>query len=358
MDDLDRALVTLLTDGVPLQARPFRTLGDRLGIDEAEVLLRISRLRDERVIGKLGAVIDARKIGYRSTLVAMKFSKDRLEEGIRIIHDQPAVNYCCERQHDINLWFTVVSPAKYPVEDCVHHLHRISGSEKTLMMPVLKRYKSDSEQRWNFFREVGKEENLQASRQEYIQEESLLNGEEKAIIQDLQQGFLLTDTPFRRLAGRLGMPEAKILGMVRSLIQRGYLKKIGAFLNRKKSDEAKVLTVWQIPEEKQDEIGNKISMVREVGQCTARPSYAEFPYTLYVMIEGKDSFACEMVSREIEKKIGKWPRLTLALRKEFKKSYVPYFSEELDLWWDKMQKEEPWDEKRRNPLRLQVITKS
>ncbi len=50
LDDTDRQLINLIQLDFPLDSRPFRTLGDQIGISEKEVIYNIKRLTDIGVI--------------------------------------------------------------------------------------------------------------------------------------------------------------------------------------------------------------------------------------------------------------------------------------------------------------------
>lgn len=63
-DSTDRALLAALEGGLPLVPRPYRALGERLGLGEEEVIARLERLADAGVIRRFGAVVRHRALGY------------------------------------------------------------------------------------------------------------------------------------------------------------------------------------------------------------------------------------------------------------------------------------------------------
>ena len=81
LDAVDRTLLDLVQAGVPLVPRPFARLAQALGADEAEVLTRLRRLAEARVLRQIGAIFDTRACGYASALVAARVAPEALPAG-------------------------------------------------------------------------------------------------------------------------------------------------------------------------------------------------------------------------------------------------------------------------------------
>ncbi|MCC7283032.1 MAG: AsnC family transcriptional regulator [Acetobacteraceae bacterium] len=125
-DALDRALLDRFQRGFPLQSRPFAVLGDCLGISEAEVIARLTRLRAAGMVGRVGAVIAPRRAGA-STLAAMCVPEARLDEVAAIVSRHPAVNHNYSREHAFNLWFVVTATDAAAVQAALDDIGRESG---------------------------------------------------------------------------------------------------------------------------------------------------------------------------------------------------------------------------------------
>lgn len=105
MDPVDRQLIGLLEDGLPLVAAPFSVIGNRLGISERDVIDRISALRKEGVIRKFRARIDQRKLGITANaLVAWKNPVDSPEDLGSRLAAFPSVTHCYERRPVPGRW--------------------------------------------------------------------------------------------------------------------------------------------------------------------------------------------------------------------------------------------------------------
>lgn len=336
MDDIDRQLLTLLQKEIPVQTRPYEAIGKKIGIDGAETLLRISRLKDEKIIRQQSAIFDTKSLGYKSTLVAMKFSEDKIDAGAAIINEHPGVSHNYKRNHDFNLWFTVAVPPTDKLEEHVQRLHDLSGAEKTLILPTLKLFKIGV--KLDLTGKEAKEEKADEIYDETRRRKVApdLTPEEVNAIRVLQEDLPLMDEPYKKLAEEIGISESKLFEVIHSLIKRGYLRRIAAILHHRRAGfAANAMAVWQIPEEKQDEVGAKMALFREVSHCYKRPVYPEFPYALYTMLHAPKISDCEEIAQRIEEKVGKWPRINLLSTKEYKKIRLKYFNKELDEWWQR-----------------------
>ncbi len=109
MDRIDRAILNEIQSNFPLRVRPFREVGRKLGLSEKEVLTRVSRLKKEGIIRRLGANFNSRKLGFTSTLCAAKVPKRRLDEFVAVVNEYPGVTHNYEREADYNIWFTVIA---------------------------------------------------------------------------------------------------------------------------------------------------------------------------------------------------------------------------------------------------------
>ena len=68
MDRIDREIINEIQSHFPLRSRPFREVGKKLHLSEKEVLLRVSRLKNEGIIRRIGANFNSRRLGFTSTL--------------------------------------------------------------------------------------------------------------------------------------------------------------------------------------------------------------------------------------------------------------------------------------------------
>ena len=71
-DPLDAALLGRLQESVPFTRQPFADLGAQLGLAGEDVLARLKRLKEDKIIRQISAIFDTRSLGYASSLVAAR----------------------------------------------------------------------------------------------------------------------------------------------------------------------------------------------------------------------------------------------------------------------------------------------
>lgn len=139
LDDSDRVLLNNVQGDFPMTPRPFREIGERLGMPEAEVIARIQRLLGEGALSRFGPVLSATALGGARTLAAMHVPPDRLEEVAATVNGFDAVSHNYERQHHFNLWFVVSSEDPAEVERVLSMIREKTGLP-VMDLPALEEY--------------------------------------------------------------------------------------------------------------------------------------------------------------------------------------------------------------------------
>jgi DNA-binding Lrp family transcriptional regulator len=109
MDDLDRRILDSLQHDFPLSERPFDILAQRLGLDPEALWQRVEAMRRSGVIRRLGASLDSGRLGFRSTLAAVRVRPDFVDRAAEAIGRHPEVTHSYLRDHEFNIWFTVIA---------------------------------------------------------------------------------------------------------------------------------------------------------------------------------------------------------------------------------------------------------
>lgn len=129
MDATDRALINGLHGDFPIAERPYAAVGARLGLEEAEVIARLERLLDERVLSRFGPLYDAEAMGGGLTLAAMAVPEARFEEVAEIVNAFPEVAHNYAREHALNLWFVVATERPERVAEVLDQIAAATGLE-------------------------------------------------------------------------------------------------------------------------------------------------------------------------------------------------------------------------------------
>jgi len=136
LDKIDRKLLNLVQEKFPLLSEPYRKLGEIIGISEGEVLARLKQMQDEGVIRRLGAVFESRKLGYSGTLCAMRVEPDRVDEVAAIINSFPGVTHNYLREHQINMWFTVLAGSEDELGEILNLIREKTGIREIMELPA------------------------------------------------------------------------------------------------------------------------------------------------------------------------------------------------------------------------------
>ena len=75
LDATPRRLLGLLQSGFPMSREPYADLGAKLGIGGDDVVSLIREMKTAGIVRQISPVLDARKLGYQSTLVALMINK-------------------------------------------------------------------------------------------------------------------------------------------------------------------------------------------------------------------------------------------------------------------------------------------
>ena len=146
MDELDRRIIAELQGNFPLVADPYQILAKNLGVDVDELWRRVVDLVESGVIRRIGFSIDSRKMGYSSTLAAIRVSPEQIDEACELIDDYPEITHSYLREDAFNIWFTVIAESQECIASILEEMRRaLELSEEDMMdLPVEKLFKLDA----------------------------------------------------------------------------------------------------------------------------------------------------------------------------------------------------------------------
>jgi len=120
-------------------------------------------------------------------------------------------------------------------------------------------------------------------------DELILDEVDREIISATQQGSPLTRHPYNDVADSLGIDVAEVIARMQDMTDRGIIRRTGVVPNHYKLGfKANGMSVWNVPEEKISELGQKIGSIDFVSHCYQRPRFLPmWPYNLFAMVHGK-----------------------------------------------------------------------
>ena len=334
LDELDRKLLNLLQGSFPIAARPYRRVAELAGIPEEEVLARTKRLLDERIIREITPIFDTRVLGYSSMLVAARVDSENPWRAAKIINSHPGVSHNYLRDHDFNLWFTIATEPDSPLglNGTLEVLERLTGAESVRQLPTLRLFKI----RMDLEMEKGTEALAAAPAEalDYEEPEAIeLSELDYAVILATQGPMEVTPEPFAAAATELGISQGQLFEHMESMRERRALRRVAAILfHRRAGFSANGMGVWRVPEERILELGPRMASFRGISHCYQRPTYADWPYSVFTMAHGRSKEECDAILDTIAEDTGIEDRRTLYSSTEFKKVRLRYFTDEHKRW--------------------------
>lgn len=109
MDEIDRLIINTLQGGLPVCDRPFLETAQRIGIEEDELLARLTRLRESGVLTRIGPMFQIEKMGGAFTLAALRAPEDRFDQVAERVNAFPEIAHNYARDHKLNMWFVIAT---------------------------------------------------------------------------------------------------------------------------------------------------------------------------------------------------------------------------------------------------------
>jgi DNA-binding Lrp family transcriptional regulator len=333
LDDLDRRLLNLMQGSFPIEPRPYLRVAELAEIEESEVMSRVRRLLDERIIRQVTPIFDTRALGYSSMLVAAKVDPENPHRAAQVINSHPGVSHNYLRNHEFNLWFTIATEpdSKLGLDGTLQALAREAGAESVRQLPTLKLFKirMDLEMEGDtaaLAAAAVASEPIELDPQPYDERDV-------EVIRALQGDMPVVREPYAPAAATLGIEQESFLDHLSGMRERGLLRRVAAILyHRRAGFSANGMGVWKVPEPDIHDVGRRMAAVRGISHCYQRPTYEDWPYSVFTMAHGRSKEECDAILDSIAAMTGIQERATLYSSTEFKKIRLLYFTEDFKSW--------------------------
>lgn len=151
---------------------------------------------------------------------------------------------------------------------------------------------------------------------------------QKIVLGLVQKNLPNSLTPYADIAREAGLTEAETLDFLRSLKESGAIRRFGASIRHQRSGwAANAMTAWIATEAEAEQCGPIAAACRQISHAYYRPSsVADWPYTFYTMIHGRNDAECLAVIEDLKEK---WPLkdcIVLRSLRELKKTSMIYFT--------------------------------
>jgi DNA-binding Lrp family transcriptional regulator len=308
----------------------------RLGISAASALGMAREMRDSGLMRRFGVFFDHRKLGYTGYLFGVSAPGGEKSEITERLCGTPYVTHVYEREHALNLWFTVLSKGMESVGEICGHL-RQSGREFVALRAskVIKlrpsfvgvsRGEPDFGER-AFACFGGEPENLDSRASRTVRAAALVSE--------------VSERPFGDAARLSGMRTAELLDGLRGLCSRGIVRRVGASFDHYRAGwssnslcafdlsgagssaaEAAYAAVSGLP-------WASHCYIRELCDCELS---SKWPYNLYVMVHAVSDGKLRARERYLREVFGGARFVSLRTRREIKHTHFNIFGEERGRW--------------------------
>ncbi|HUB04741.1 MAG TPA: AsnC family transcriptional regulator [Solirubrobacteraceae bacterium] len=333
LDDLDKRLLNLMQGKFPIAPRPYEHIAQQAGITEQDVIQRVGQLQDERIVRQVTPIFDTRALGYSSMLVAAKVDPENPWRAANVINAHPGVSHNYLRNHEFNIWFTIATEPDSPLglEGTLEVLAKIAGAESIRQLPTLQLFKI----RMDLEMEGGTEALAKAVEVAPPAETEKQPYDEFDIevIRATQGDMPIIPEPYAPAADKLGIPQDQLLAHLQQMQERKILRRVAAILfHRRAGFSANGMGVWKVPDDKIMELGPRMAAFRGISHCYQRPTYQDWPYSIFTMAHGRSKDECDAILDSIAAQTGIHERSTLYSSTEFKKIRLLYFTDEYRAW--------------------------
>lgn len=284
MENIEHRLLNDYQRHFPLVPTPYTHIAHELKTDTATILNLLSELNSRGKVSRVGPVFKPNMIGS-STLAAMSIPNEHLQKVADFVNSYPEVNHNYEREHTLNLWFVVVATDQKKLNYVLDEIQRISGYE-VLNLPLMKEYHIDLGFRMD---KNSKEKRHQNNRHERTGRDYFDPVKDQQLIAAIQAGLPLKERPYFEVGERLGMTEQMVIQKIGDLQSAGIIRRLGVVVRHHELGyRANAMLVWDVPDNRVDELGKKLSVEEDVTLCYQRPRVLpSWPYNLFSMIHGK-----------------------------------------------------------------------
>ncbi|MEC8857475.1 MAG: AsnC family transcriptional regulator, partial [Chloroflexota bacterium] len=250
MDITDRKLLNKIQGPFPMVDQPFQQLGEEVGISEQEVLKRLTELKRTNVLRQISAIFDTRRLGFKTTLVAMAYEPEQLHEAAVEINKHPGVSHNYAREGSYyNLWFTLAVPPEHDLEATAGYMARSTNALEQRIMPTKRFFKIGVN--FDMVKKKGSSFNFSPDNvtKEQSGGESATNKEEadswnkavpvteaeKDAIRGMQEDLELIPRPYDQIAQQLGISTDELFAMAKDFQDRRIMRRYSAVLHHRRS---------------------------------------------------------------------------------------------------------------------------
>lgn len=141
LDTTDKMILNRIQSDFPITKNPFGAIAKELNLSEADVLRRLTSLKEKGIIRRIGGNFVPEKLGFVSTLCAASVPADKVEMFAETVNSFPGVTHNYLRENDFNVWFTFIAPSMDAIEKNLADISKKTGVKEILNLPATRVFK-------------------------------------------------------------------------------------------------------------------------------------------------------------------------------------------------------------------------
>jgi DNA-binding Lrp family transcriptional regulator len=127
LDAVDRQIIDKLQGDFPLCDQPYAAAAVRVGISGDELLERLKRLLDARVLTRFGPLVQIERMGGAFVLAALQVPEERYDEVADRVNALPEVAHNYRREHALNMWFVLATETQDGIGAAIARIKAATG---------------------------------------------------------------------------------------------------------------------------------------------------------------------------------------------------------------------------------------
>lgn len=127
LDAVDRQIIAKMQGDFPLCERPYAAVAEVLGIPEGDLLSRLQRLLDSRVLTRFGPMMQVERMGGAFVLAALAVPEARYDAVAAMVNALPQVAHNYRREHAFNMWFVLATETPAGIAEAIARIEGDTG---------------------------------------------------------------------------------------------------------------------------------------------------------------------------------------------------------------------------------------
>ena len=136
INETNKKILNSIQVDFPIHPRPYKIIAEKLGLSEDELIDRVSQMKEDLLIRRIGGNFSPDRLGYHSTLCAAQVDEDKVELFTQTVNQFPGVTHNYRRDHKFNIWFTFIEQSVNTIETNLKTIAKKTGVTTILNLPA------------------------------------------------------------------------------------------------------------------------------------------------------------------------------------------------------------------------------